>query len=86
MRVGPVSFFALLVALPLALSAQGQGSLGIGIGIVRYAGGSSFSTFTASPAVQLLSPSSYLGAGGSLSLLEGGVWASQGRADIWAAL
>src|SRR5467141_1602919 len=86
MRMGPVSFLALLTLLPLALSAQRQASLGIGTGIVRYSGGSSFSAVTVSPAAQWLTPSSYFGASGAVSLLEGGVWASQGRADVWVAL
>src|SRR6266446_7040704 len=86
MRMGPVSFFALLTLLPLALSAQRQASLGIGPGIVRYSGGSSFSAVTVSPAAQSLTPSSYFGVSGAVSLLEGGVWASQGRADVWVAL
>lgn len=86
MRMGPVSFWGLLALSPLALSAQRSASVGVGTGIVRYAGGSSFSALTASPAAQRLSPWTYLGVGGSLSLLERGVWASQGRADVWAAL
>jgi hypothetical protein len=86
MRMGPVLFLAMLAATPLPLSAQRQASLGLGTGVVRFAGGSSFSAFTASPAAQRVSPYSFLGAGGSVSLLEGGVWASQGRADLWAAL
>ncbi|HMG19252.1 MAG TPA: glycogen-binding domain-containing protein [Gemmatimonadales bacterium] len=86
MRMGPVLFLALLAAAPLPLSAQRQASLGLGTGVVRYAGGSSFSAFTVSPAAQRISPFIYLGAGGSVSLLDGGVWASQGRADVWAAL
>src|SRR6267143_5597684 len=86
MRMGPVSFLALLTLLPLGLSAQRQASLGIGTGIVRYSGGSSFSAVTVSPAAQWLTPSSYFGLSGAVSLLEGGVWASQGRADVWVAL
>lgn len=82
MKVGPV---LLLAALPVALHAQSQASLGVGVGTVRYAGGSSFSAATFSPAVQLLSPSFFVGAGGSLSMLKDGVWAGQGRADLWAA-
>jgi hypothetical protein len=82
MKMGPVFFLA---ALPVALHAQTQASLGVGVGTVRYAGGSSFSAGTISPAVQRISPSFYVGAGGSLSLLKDGVWASQGRADVWAA-
>jgi len=86
MRMGPVSFFVLLVVIPFTLCAQRQASLGFGTGIVRYAGGSSFSALTVSPAAQRLSASTYLGVSGSISLLEGGVWASQARADVWAAL
>ena len=85
MRVGPVSLLALFL-LPVTLCAQRQGSFGIGTGIVRYAGGSSFSALTVSPAAQWVTPSIYLGAGGAISLLEGGVWAGQARADMWASL
>ena len=81
--MGPVFFLA---AFPLALCAQTQASLGVGVGTVRYAGGSTFSAGTFSPAVQRLSPSFFVGAGGSLSMLKDGVWASQARADAWAAL
>src|SRR5881296_3104041 len=84
MRMGPVSFLSLLTLLPLTLSAQRQASLGTGI--VRYSGGSSFSALTVSPAAQWLTPSTYFGVSGAVSLLEGGVWASQGRADLWVAL
>lgn len=86
MRMGPVLFLAMLAATPASLCAQRQASLGLGTGLVRYAGGSSFSALTASPAVQYNSPFTYLGAGGSVSLLDSGVWASQGRADLWVAL
>ena len=82
MRMGPVFFLA---ALPVALHAQTQASLGVGVGTVRYAGGSTFSAGTVSPAVQLLSPSFFVGGGGSLSMLKDGVWAAQGRSDLWAA-
>ncbi len=84
--MGPVSFFTLLTLVPATLGAQRQASLGVGTGIVRYAGGSSFSALTISPAAQRLSPITYLGFGGSVSLLEAGVWASQGRTDLWATL
>ena len=84
--MGPVSFCALLALLPVTLCAQRQASLGIGSGIVRYSGGSSFSALTVSPAAQRLSPWSFFGFGGSLSLLEGGIRAGQARADIWASL
>jgi hypothetical protein len=80
--MGPVFFLA---ALPVALHAQTQASLGVGVGTVRYAGGSTFSAGTVSPAVQVLTPSFYAGAGGSLSLLKDGVWAAQGRGDVWVA-
>jgi len=85
MRMGPISFLALLV-MPFTLCAQRQASLGVGTGIVRYTGGSRFSAVTLSPAAQRLSASTYLGVSGAVSLLEGGVWASQGRADAWVAL
>lgn len=86
MRMGPVSFLGLLALAPLALSAQRQASVGVGTGFVRYTGGSSFSALTVSPAAQQLSPSTYLGAGGAISLLEGGAWAGQARGDVWIAL
>src|SRR5438093_1769306 len=86
MRVGPVSFLTLLTAAPLVLAAQRQASVGAGTGVVRYAGGSSFSALTVAPAAQSLSSSLYLAANASVSLLERGVWASQGRGDIWSAL
>jgi len=86
MRMGPVSFSALLVAVPLTLAAQRQASLGIGAGIVRYSGGSSFSALNVAPAGQWVSPSIYFGASGAVSLLEAGVWAGQGRLDLWAGL
>jgi len=87
MKLGPVFFSALtaLPALAAALAAQRQASVGASIGTVRHAGGSSFSAATIAPAAALLSPSLYLAAGGSVSLLEAGVWAEQGRADVWAA-
>jgi hypothetical protein len=86
MRMGPVSFSVLLVALPLTLVAQRQASLGVGAGVVRYSGGSSFSALSVAPAGQWVTPSVYLGANGAVSLLEAGVWAGQGRVDVWAAL
>src|SRR5260370_19264331 len=86
MKLGPVFFLPALALVTLPDSARTQASLGIGTGIVRYAGGSSFSSFTASPAVQRLSPSSYVAASGAASLLGGGVWAGQGRGDLWAAM
>jgi len=82
MRMGPVFFLA---ALPVTLHAQTQASLGVGLGTVRYSGGSSFGAATVSPAVQRLALSFYVGAGGSLSMLKDGVWAGQGRVDLWAA-
>src|SRR2546426_1024227 len=85
MRMGTVSFLSLLTLLPLTLSAQRQASLGIGTGIVRYSGGSSFSALTVSPAAQCLTPSTYFGVSGAVSLLEGGVLASPGRAGVLGA-
>lgn len=85
MRMGPVLFCALL-ALPPSLAAQRQASLGAGTGLVRYAGGTSFSALTLAPAGQIFSSSIYLAANAAVSLLEAGVWASQGRADVWSAM
>jgi hypothetical protein len=86
MNMGPVSFSVLLLA-PALLAAQQQStaSLGVGSGVVRYSGGASPGAFTVSPALQLLTTTTYLGATGAVSLLQGGVWASQGRADLWSA-
>jgi hypothetical protein len=87
MRVGPVLFcLAVFTALPLALPAQRQASFGAGLGVVRYAGGSSFSAFTVSPALQSLNPDSYFAVSGSASLLDSAVWAGQARADLWTML
>lgn len=82
MHVGPVFFLSLL---PAALAAQGQASLAIGVGTVRHSGGTSFAAMSLSPGAYLLRPSLYAGGAGSLSLIEGGVWAGQSRADLWAA-
>jgi len=86
MKLGPVFLLPALALFTLPDPARTQASLGIGTGIVRYAGGSSFSAFTVSPAVQRLSPSSYVAASGAASLLADGVWAGQGRGDLWAAI
>src|SRR5262245_42552419 len=86
MRMGPVLFSSIFVVVAVPLRAQQPVSLGVSTGIVRYAGGSSFSILTLSPAVQHFSPFIYAGAGGSASLLEGGIWAGQARSDFWAAL
>jgi len=85
MRSGPVFFLAVFGLVSPGLSAQVNASVGVGAGAVRYAGGSSFSALTVSPAAQRFSPWTYVGLGGSWSLLEGGASAVQGRADIWAA-
>ncbi len=82
--MGPVFFLAAFS--PVVLHAQTEASLAVGAGAVRYAGDSSYRPVaTVSPAVQLLSPSFYVGASGSLSMLQHGVWAAQGRVDVWAA-
>jgi hypothetical protein len=81
--MGPVLFLA---ALPAVAHAQAQASLGAGVGTARYAGGSSSGAATLSPAVQWLSPSFFLGTNASLSALQDGAWAGQGRADLWAAV
>src|SRR3989442_10752944 len=85
MRMGPVSFGLLLTA-PSALSGQRQASAAAGTGSVRYAGGSSFGVLTLSAAGQTQHAWTCLGAIAAVSLLEGGVWASQGRGDIWSAV
>jgi len=84
--MGPVLFLLLCAAAALPLRAQQPVSLGVSSGIVRYSGGSSFSILTLAPTVQHFSPFIYAGAGGSGSLLDGGAWAGQARADLWAAL
>ena len=86
MKVGPVLFSSICAAVALPLRAQQPVSLGASTGIVRYSGGSSFSILTLAPAVQHFSAFLYAGAGGSASLLEGGIWAGQARGDLWAAL
>ncbi|MDP3911752.1 MAG: hypothetical protein Q8Q14_15315, partial [Gemmatimonadales bacterium] len=72
-----------MLLLPSVLATQEQASLGASVGSVRHSGGSSFAAISVSPAAYLLRPSLYLGAAGSLSLLEDDVWAGQGRADLW---
>ena len=86
MKLGPVFFVVVVMGVPAALGAQQQASLGVGTGIVRYAGGSSFSSLTLSPAALHATARTYLAAGGSVSLLKDGVWATQGRMDLWAYL
>jgi hypothetical protein len=64
---------------------QRQASLGLGAGTVRYAGGTSLSSAMISPAFDLAAPNLAVTAAGALGSLPLGVWASQGRADIWTA-
>ena len=85
MKLGPVFFAGLAASLPAALGAQRQASLGAGTGIVRYAGGSSFSALTVAPALQLVTPFTYVAASAAASVLQGGVWAGQARTDLWGA-
>src|SRR2546425_10678180 len=85
MKLGPVFFLPALALFTLPDSARTQASLGIGTGIVRYAGGSSFSSFTASPAAQRLSPSSYVAASGAACALAGGGWRGRGGGGPGAA-
>jgi hypothetical protein len=84
--MGPVLFCAMLAPAAVPLRAQQPASLGVSTGLVRYSGGSSFSILTLAPALQHFSPFIYVGTGGSASLLEGGIWAGQARADLWASL
>src|SRR5256885_4967644 len=86
MKLGPVFFVGIVASVPATLGAQRQASLGAGTGIVRYAGGSSFSSLTLSPAALRTTARIYLAAGGSVSLLKDGVWATQGRMDLWTYL
>ena len=86
MTLGPVFVCLGLLLLPSSMYAQDQASLAVGAGIVRHEGGSSFSAFSLAPAAQRVTPSFYLGASGSISLIERGVWASQARGDLWTTL
>ncbi|MGH7569824.1 MAG: hypothetical protein ACREL9_12810 [Gemmatimonadales bacterium] len=81
----PAILSLLFAAPPPRAAAQIQASLGGGVGTVRYAGGSSFSAATLSPAIQVLGGRLFVGAGGSLSTLPKGVVATQGRAELWAS-
>src|SRR6267378_4452666 len=63
MRSGPVFFLAVFGLVSPGLSAQVNASVGVGAGAVRYAGGSSFSALTVSPAAQRFSPWTYVGLG-----------------------
>ncbi len=83
--VVPTILSLVLAAPPLRAAAQTQASLGGGVGTVRFAGGSSFSAATLSPAVQLLGSRLFAGASGSFSTLPKGAVATQGRAEFWAS-
>ena len=80
----PRRYFGLLLlaAYPAALAAQAAASLGVGVGTVRYAGGTGFSSASFSPTLHLGSPTVAADISGSLASLPGGIWASQGRADV----
>jgi hypothetical protein len=82
----PLAILAMLLAIPLdRLPAQSGGSLGMGAGTVRYAGGTSFSSASLSPAAAYDSPTLTANAAGVLASLPGGVWSTQGRGEIWGA-
>ncbi len=74
---------ALLAGFGRVALGQAQGSFGIGVGTVRYAGGTSVSTASFSPAWTFDSPNTNLSVGGTLASVPLGVWSSQGRADLW---
>jgi hypothetical protein len=76
---------ALLTFLVPAARGQAQGSFGLGVGTVRYAGGTSVSTASFSPAWTFDSPNTSLSVGGTLASVPLGVWSSQGRADLWVS-
>jgi hypothetical protein len=76
----------MVLAIPVdRAGAQIAASLGAGVGTVRYAGGTSFSSASFSPAAAYDSPTLTASAGGVLASLPGGVWSTQGRGEIWGA-
>jgi hypothetical protein len=81
----PLAVLVLLAIPVTGVAAQIGGSLGVGIGTIRYAGGTSFSSASFSPAAAYDSPTLTAGAGGVLASLPGGVWSTQGRGEIWGA-
>ena len=77
---------ALLVAASAAATptaAQVDPSLGFGVGTVRFEGGSSFSSAAFSPDIHYARSRFTADFSGSVASLPGGVWATQGRADLW---
>ena len=83
-----VSLLALLLALSIGAppaQAQTRVSLGIGVGTLRSETGSSFSSASLFPTVRYTSPSFVAQASGYAASLPAGVWAGQGRLQLWGA-
>lgn len=77
---------ALLVAASAAAAptaAQVDPSLGVGAGTVRFEGGSSFSSAAFSPELRYAASRFSADFSGSLASLPQGIWATQGRLDLW---
>jgi len=66
-------------------AAQTDASVGLGVGTVRYPGGSRFSSAAFSPGFHASTPRLAADLFGSVASLPGGIWSSQGRADLWTA-
>ncbi|HYK83032.1 MAG TPA: glycogen-binding domain-containing protein [Gemmatimonadales bacterium] len=66
-------------------AAQVDPSVGLGVGTVRFEGGSGFSSGALSPDIRYTSPLLAADVSGSIASLPGGVWSTQGRADVWGA-
>lgn len=75
----------LALLFPAAVAAQVRASVAAGVGTVRSSGGSSFSSASLSPLLQVESPGLFFSAGGTLASLPRGAWSGQGRLDLWAA-
>ena len=69
----------------LPARAQTRVSLGIGVGTLRSETGSSFSSASLFPTVRYTTPFFVAQASGYAASLPAGVWAGQGRLQLWAA-
>ena len=69
----------------LPAQAQTRGSLGVGVGTLRSETGSSFSSASLFPTVRYTTPSFVAQASGYTASLPAGVWAGQGRLQLWGA-
>ncbi|MDQ2942730.1 MAG: glycogen-binding domain-containing protein [Candidatus Dormibacteraeota bacterium] len=65
--------------------AQARASMGVGVGTLRTETGSSFSSASLFPAVQYTTPALVARASGYVASLPTGVWAGQGRLQLWGA-